>query len=146
MHINWKSKLKIEKWSQVYPKSMNGIAVVQLLSRILNSCPLSQWCHQIIQSAVTLFSYSQSFSAGSFPVNQLFASGGQNIGASVSASVLPMSIQGWLSLGLAGLISFQSKGLSRVFSSTKIKKHQVFGTHPSSWLNSHIRTWLWEKP
>ena len=73
----------------------------------------------------------KSFPAlGSFPVSQLFTSGGQSIGASASASVLPMNIQGWFPLGLTDLISLQSKGLSRVFSST-IQKPQFFGTQPS---------------
>ena len=81
-----------------------------------NSCPLSQWCHPTISSSVTLFSSClQSFSAsGSFPMSQLFTSGGQSIGASVSISVLPGNIQGWFSLGLTGLISLLSKGFSRV--------------------------------
>ena len=79
-----------------------------------------------------------------FPMSQLFASGGQSIGA--SASVLPMNIQGLFPLGWAGLISLLSKGLSRVFSSTTVQKHQSFGTQPSSWFNSHICTWLLEKP
>ena len=70
----------------------------------------------------------------------------QSIGASASASVLPINIQGWFPLGLTGLISLQSKGLSRVFSSTKIQKHQFFGTQPSLWSNSHIHTWLLENP
>ena len=70
----------------------------------------------------------------------------QSIGASASASVLPVNIQGWLPLGLTGLISLQSKGLSRVFSSTTVEKYQFFNTQPSSWSNSHIRTWLLEKP
>ena len=75
------------------------------------------------------FSCPQSFpSSGSFLVSWLFASGGQNIWASASASVLPMNIQGWFPLGLSGLISFLSKGLSRVFSKTKVQKHQFFGT------------------
>ena len=112
-----------------------------------NSCPLSQWCYPTILSSVAPFSScSQSFLAsGSFPVNQLFESGGQRIGASASASVLLMNIQGWYPLGLIGLISFMSKGLSRVFSST-IQKHQFFGTQPSLWSNSHIHTQLLEKP
>ena len=95
----------------------------------------------------TLFSSClQSFPAsGSFPVSQLLASGTQSIGASASASVLPMSIQSWFPSGLTGLISLQSKGLSRVFSSTTIQKHQLFGIQPSSWSNSHICTWLLEK-
>ena len=73
-------------------------------------------------------------------------SGGQSFGASASASVLPMSIQGWFSLGLTGLISLQFKGLSRVFSSTTAQKHQFFSAQPSLWFNSHIHTWLLEKP
>ena len=87
----------------------------------------------------------QSFPAsGSFPVSQLFASGGQSIGA--SASVLPMNIQDWFPLGLTGLISLLSKGLSSVFSSTTIWKRQFFSAQPSLWSNSHIHTWLLGKP
>ena len=87
----------------------------------------------------------QSFPAsGSFPVSQLFTSAGQSIRA--SASVLLMTIQGWYPLGLTGLISLLSKGLSRVFSSTTIQKHQFFGTQPSLWFNSLSHTWLLEKP
>ena len=76
----------------------------------------------------------------------LFASGGQSIGASASASILPVNFQGWFPLGLTGLISSPSKGLSRVFSSTTVQKQWLFGTQPSSWSNSHIYTWLLEKP
>ena len=98
-----------------------------------NSCPLSQWYHPTISSSIFPFSSCpQSFPAsGSSPMSQLFTSGGQSIRASASASVLPMNIQGWFPLGLTGLISLQSKGLSRVFSSTAIQKHQFFGTQPS---------------
>ena len=94
-----------------------------------NSCPLSQRCHPIISSSVALFSSClQSFPAsGSFPVSRLFTSSGQSIGASASASVLPMNIQSRFPLGLTGLISLLSKGLSRVFSSTTVQKHQFFG-------------------
>ena len=111
-----------------------------------NSCPLSQWCHSTILSSVISFSsWLQFFPAsGSFPVCWLFAADGQSIGA--SASVLPMNIQDWFPLGLTGLISLQSKGLSRVFSNTTAQKHQFFGTQPSLWSNSHIHTWLLEKP
>ena len=102
-----------------------------------NSCPLSQWCHPTISSSVAPFSFSQSFPAsGSFPMSQLFTSGGQSIGASTSASVLPMNIQDWFPLGLAGLISLQSKGLSRVFSNTTVQKHQFFCAELSSQSNS----------
>ena len=82
-----------------------------------NSCPLGWWCHPTISSSAVPFSSClQSFPAsGSFPMSQLFASGGQSIGASASALVLPMNIQDWFPLGLTGLISLQSKGLSRVF-------------------------------
>ena len=81
-----------------------------------------------------------------FSVSLLFASGSQSIGASASAAVLPMNIQGWFPLGLTGLISLQSKGLSRVFSSTTVQKHQFFSAQPSSQRNSHIHTWLLKKP
>ena len=88
----------------------------------------------------------QSFPAsGSFPMNQLFASGGQRTGASALASVLPMNIQDWFSLGWTGLILL-SKGLLRVFSSTILWKHQFFSAQPSLWANSHIHKWLLEKP
>ena len=99
------------------------------------SCPsshptdgwLSRWCHPTISSSVIPFSCLQSFSAGSFQMSRLFASGGQSIGVSASASVLPMNIQDWFPLGLTSLIFLQSKGLSRVFSNNTIQKHQFFG-------------------
>ena len=113
-----------------------------------NSWPLSQWCYLTISSSVTPFSSCHhSFPAsGSFPVSQLFVSHGQSIGASALASVLPVNIQGLFPLGLTGLIYLLSKGLSRVFSSTTIQKHQFFGVQPSLWSNSHIYTWLLGKP
>ena len=77
-------------------------------------------------------------------MSQFFASGGQRIGVSASASDLPMNIRGWFPLRLTGLISLLSKGLSRVFSSTTVQKYQFFGTQPSLWSNSHIHTWLWK--
>ena len=84
-----------------------------------NSCPLNLWCYPTISSSVIPFSCLQSFPAsGSFPMSQFFPSGGQSIGVSASASVLPMNIQDWFPLGLTGLISLQSKGLSKVFSNT----------------------------
>ena len=93
-----------------------------------NSCPLSQWCHPTISSSVVPFSSClQYFPASrSFPVSQFFTSGGQNIGASASASVLPMYIQDWFPLGLTGLISLQSKGLSRFFPNITVQKHKFF--------------------
>ena len=88
----------------------------------------------------------QSFPAsGSFPVSCLFASGGQSIGVSASISVLPMNIQGWFPLELTGLISLLSKGLSSVFSSTTVWKHQFSAAQLSLWSNSYIPTWLLEK-
>ena len=83
---------------------------------------------------------------GFFSRSLLFTSGGQSVETSASASVLPMNIQGWFPLGLTGLISLQSKGLSAVFSSTTISKHQSFGSQPSLWSNSHIHIWLLKKP
>ena len=93
-----------------------------------NSCPSSQWCHLTISSSVVPFSSCpQSLPAsGSFPMSQLFASGGQSIGVSASTSVLPMNTQDWSPLGWTGWISLQAKGVSRVFSNTTVQKHQFF--------------------
>ena len=98
-----------------------------------NSCPSSQWCHPTIScSVVPFYSCLQAFPAsGSFQMSQLFASGGQSIGVSASASVLPMNIQDLFPLGWTGWISLQSKGLSRVFSNTTVQKHQFFGAQLS---------------
>ena len=112
-----------------------------------NSCPLSGWCYPTISSAVIPFSCLQSFpSSGSFPMSQSFASRSQSIGASASASVIPKIIQDWFPLWLTGWISLQSKGLSRVFSNTTVQKHYFFSFQLSLWSNSHIHTWLLEKP
>ena len=102
----------------------SSISISQSMRKL---CPLCG-CHPSILSSVSPFSSClQSFPAsGSFSISRLFASGGQSIGASASASILPINIQGWFPLGLTCLISLQSKGLSRVFSSTTIQKHQVF--------------------
>ena len=93
-----------------------------------NSCPSSRWCHPAISSSVIPFSSCpQSLpGSGSFPVSQLFTSGGQSIGVSASASLLPMNTQDWSPLGWIGWISSQSKGRSRVFSNTTVQKHQCF--------------------
>ena len=111
-----------------------------------SSCPLHQWCHPAISSSDALFSfYPQSFPAsGSFPISWLFPSDDQNTGT--SASVLPINIQDWFPLRLTDLISLQSKGLSGVFSSSTIQKHQFFSAQPFLWFNSHTCTWLLEKP
>ena len=113
-----------------------------------NSCPSSWWCHPTISSSVVPFSSRlQSFPAsGSFPVSEFFASDGQRIGISASASVLPVNIQDWFPWGLSGWIPLQSKGLSRVFSNTAVQKHPFFGSQFSLYSNSHIHTWLLEKP
>ena len=113
-----------------------------------NPCPLSQWCHPTISSSTVPFSSClQSFPASeSFPVSHFFTSGGQNIGVSASASVLPVNIQYWFPLGWTLWVSLQSKGLSRVFSNTTVQKHQFFSAQLSLWFNSHIHTWLLEKP
>ena len=93
-----------------------------------NSCPLSQWCHLTISSSVVPFSSCLQFfpTLGSFQMSQLFASGGQNIAASASTSVLPVNTQDWSPSEWTGWISLQSKGLSRVFSNTTVQKHQFF--------------------
>ena len=98
-----------------------------------NSCPLHQWCHPIISSSVIPFSSClQSFPAsGSFQISWSFASGGQSTGVSASASVFPMNIQDWFPLGWTGLISLQSKGLSRLFSNTTVQKYQFFSAQLS---------------
>ena len=112
-----------------------------------NPCPSSWWCHPTISSSVIPFSHLQSFPASwSFPMSQFFTSCGQSIGVSASASVLPMNIQDWFPLGWTGWISLQSTGLSRVFSNTTVQKHQFFSAQLSLWSNSHIYTWLLEKP
>ena len=111
-----------------------------------NSRPSSWWYHPTISSSVVPFSSClQSFPAsGSFSLSRFFESGGQSIGA--SASVFTMNIQDWFPLGLTGLIYLQSKGLSRVFSNTTVPKHLFFDAQLYLWSNSHIHTWLLEKP
>ena len=113
-----------------------------------NSRLLSQWCHPTISSSVIPFSSClQSFPAsGPFLLSQLVTSGGQSIKASASASVLPINIRDWFPLGLTGLISLQSKGLSRVFSNTTVLRHQFFSAQSFLLPSSHICTWLPEKP
>ena len=111
-----------------------------------NSCPLSQWCHPTISSCVIPFSSCPSI----FPSIRVFSNESAlcirwpKYGVSALASVLPMKIQDWFPLGWTGWISLQSKGLSRVFSNTTVRKHQFFSAQPSLWFNSHIYTWLLE--
>ena len=123
-----------------------GSSVLHYFPVCSNSYLSSLWCYLTVSSSASCFSFClKSFPAsGSFPVSWLFASRGQGIGA--STSFLPLTIQGWFPLGWTGWILLQSKGLSRVFSNTTVQKHQFFSTQPSLWSNSHIRTWLLEKP
>ena len=113
-----------------------------------NSCPSSWWCHPAIPSSFVPFSSCpQSLPASeSFPMSQLFTWGGQSTGVSGLASVLPMNTQDWSPLGWTHWTSLQSKGLSRVFSNTTVQKHQFFGAQLPLQSNSHIHTWLLEKP
>ena len=112
-----------------------------------NSCPSSRWCHPAISSSVDPFSSCPLSlpASGSFPMSQLFTWGGQSIGVSASASVLPVNTQDWFPSGWTGWISLQSNGLSRVFSNTTVQKHQFFGAQLSSQSNSHIHTGPLEK-
>ena len=98
-----------------------------------NPCPSSRWCHPTISSSIIPFSscLQSSLASGSFQMSQFFASGGQSIGVSASASVLPMNIQDWFPLGRTDWISLQSKRLSRVFSNITVRKHQFFGSQLS---------------
>ena len=113
-----------------------------------DSRPSSRWCHPAISSSVVPFSSCPQSLPGSefFPMSQLFVWGGQSTEVSALASFLPKKSQGWSPSECTGWISLQSKGLSRVFSNTTVQKHQFFGTQPSSQSNSHIYTWLLEKP
>ena len=109
-----------------------------------DSSSLSWWCYLTISSSAALFFCFQSFPAsGSFPISPLFASGGQSIGVSALAPVLPMNIQGWFPLGLT---FFSVHGTLMSLLQHHIWKYQFFGAQPSLWWNSHIRTWLLEKP
>ena len=110
----------------------------------LMSIELVMPSHPLSSPSPPTFTLSQP--SGSFQMSQFFALGGQSIGVSSSAPVLPMNIQDWSPLGWTGWISLQSKGLSRVFSNTTVQKHQFFGAQPSSQSNSHIHTWPLDKP
>ena len=106
-----------------------------------DSTTFSWWCYLTVSSSAVPFPFALTFPASvSFPMGQLFAVSGQNIGA--SAWVFPVNIQSWFPLGLKNFISLESKGLWRIFSSTTIQKHQFFGAQPYLWSNSHIHIWL----
>ena len=112
-----------------------------------SSCPLHQWCNPTVSSSDTLLFCPQSLPvSGTFLMSQLFISDDQNTGASASQSALLMSIQGWFPLRLTGLISLLFRGLSGVFSSTIVQRHQFFGALPSLWSSSHNQTWPLGKP
>ena len=151
--LNWYN-IQFSSVTQLCPTLCNpmdcstpGFPVHDQLRVYSNSCPLSWWCHPNISSFVApLSSCLQSFPAlGSFPMSQLFTSGGQSTGVSASASVLPMNIQHWFCLAWTSWISLQSKGLSRVFSNTTVQKPQFFGTQLSLKSNPQFHTWPLEK-
>ena len=138
----------VTPWTTAYqaPLSITNSQSLLKLMAIKSVMPSNHLilCHPILWMSWKAF---QSFPAlESFPMRQFFASGGQSAGVSASASVLPMNMQNWSPLEWTGLISLLSKGLSRVFSNITLQKHQFFSTQPSSQSNSHIHTWLLEKP
>ena len=156
--ISWQIELPLGLWSQI--RSDQSLSHVWLFANPESQharppCPSptpgvhsdsrlsSQWCHPAISSPVVPFSSCpKSFPASeSFPMSQLFVWGGQSTGVSALASFLPKKSQGWSPSEWTGWISLQSKGLSRVFSTTTVQKHQFFGAQPSSQSNSHIHTW-----
>jgi len=172
---SWLRKTVLERCSPGYPLSLSQFSSVQFSSvaqLCLTLCDPMDYstpglpvCRQLPELAQThvhwvsdaiqpshplscpFSSCLQSFPAsGSFQMSQFFASGGQSIGASTSASVIPVNIWDWFPLGWTGWISLLSKGLSRVFSNTTVQKHQFFSVQLSFWSNSHIHTWLLEKP
>ena len=128
------------QWTAAHQASLS-FTLSQNLLKFISTGSVIQLSHPLVP-----FSLCPQFfpASGSFPMSWLFAAGGQCTGA--SASVLPMNTQGWFPLGLTGLISLQSKGLSRVFSNTTSANYQFFGTQSSLWSNSHIHAWLMEKP
>ena len=154
----WKSKLVSVQFSHVrlfatpWTAAHQASLSIPIPRACSNSCPSSQWCHPTISSSVIPFSSCLwSFPAlGSFLMSWFFASGDQTIGvsasASASASVLPMNMQVQTPFELTAFISLKSKGLSRVFCSTTVWKHHFYSAQPSLWSNSHICTWLLEKP
>ena len=128
--------------------STPGFPVHHHSSTCSNSHPSKWWCHPTISSSLIPFSscLPSFLASGSFPMSQFFILGGQSIEASASASVLSMNSKDWFPLELTGWISLKSKGLSRVFSNTTLQKYQLFSAQLLLWSNSHIHTWLLEKP
>ena len=125
--------LQHTRFSEKGPSFSVSFSLPASINSQSHSCPSHRWCHPTFSSSVFPFSSSpQSFPAsGSFPMSQLFESGGQSIGVSTSASVLPMNIQDWFPLGLTDWVSLQFKRLSRVFSNTAVQKHQFFSAQLS---------------
>ena len=120
-------------------------AISQSLLKLMST---EWWCYLTMPASAVPFFFCLQFlpASGSFPKSWPFASGGQSIEASASATDLPMNIQGQFPLRLTGLISLQSMRLSRVFFSTTVQKHQFFNAHSSLWSNSHKHTWLLKTP
>ena len=135
------AKSYLTLWTAAHQASLS-FNISQSLLKFMSTLSAMPSNHFIHCHSLLLISQA-SPAVRSFPVNQLFASGGHGIGALMSASLFPMTTQAWFPLGLTGWISLQSKGLSRVFSNTTVQKHQFFHTQRSLWSNSHIRTW-WE--
>ena len=141
---HWSVQLFATPWTTAHQASLS-ITNSQNLLKLMSIESVMPANHLIL--CHPLCSYPHSFPAsGSSPMNRLLASGSQSTGASASGSVFPANIHGWFPLGLTALISLLFKGLSRVFSNTTIWKHQFSTTQPSLWSNSHIHTWLLEKP
>ena len=134
---------------QLFATPLTAAHQVPLSPRVCShSCPLSWWCYLTISSSFAHFSFClQSFPAsGSFPMSQFFASGGQSSGASASASILPMNIQGWFPLGLPSLISLQSKDSQESSPAAQFESINSSVLRLLLWPNSHICTWVLEKP
>ena len=140
----WVVQLLVTSWTAACQASLSFTIALSLLKCM--STELVVLSNYLILCHLLSFRFQSFPVSGSFPMSQFFPSGGQSIGASASASDLPMNIQDWFPLVLTILISLLSKGLSRVFSSTTVQKHQFFGTQLSSQSNSHIHTWPLGKP
>ena len=147
MNIRLISSVQLLSHVQLFAARQASLSITNSQSLLKLMCielvMLSTISSSVIPFSPCLLSFRAS---GSFQMTQFFASGGQSIGVSASVSVLPMNIQDWFPLGWTGLISLQSKGLSRVFPNTTIQKHQFFSAQPSFWYNSHIHIWLLDKP
>ena len=144
VQLLYRVQVLVTPWTEVHQTSLTftiSWSLLKLMSIELVMPPNHLiFCHPLVLLTLIFLAW------GSFPMQWLFASGGQSIGASASASVLPMNVQGWFPLGLTCLISLLSNGFSTVFSSTTVWKHQFFSTQPPLWSNSHMCTWLLEKP